>query len=203
MELDNDKLKKAIRSVLQGKDRDFAQVTVKKARQWVEELLETDLTDKKPIFKDLLVEVLEELRSKDEPQSSDESSNEDEPPKKKRGRPPSKAKESKKSKKDISDEDDYGNDANDEDLANDLHVELNSRGKRGAKKIKKPKKATGDKPKRNTGLNAPQHLSPALQVLMGGQTEMPRTEVVKQLWVLIRERGLQDPTNKRNILCDK
>ena len=31
---------------------------------------------------------------------------------------------------------------------------------------------------------------------------MPRTEVVKQLWVYIKKNNLQNPQNKRNILAD-
>nr|KJB43617.1 hypothetical protein B456_007G210300 [Gossypium raimondii] len=32
---------------------------------------------------------------------------------------------------------------------------------------------------------------------------MARTEVVKQMWVYIREKNLQDPVNKKNIICDE
>ncbi|KAJ1419104.1 SWIB/MDM2 domain [Sesbania bispinosa] len=32
---------------------------------------------------------------------------------------------------------------------------------------------------------------------------MARTEVVKQLWAYIREKNLQDASNRRNILCDE
>ena len=35
-----------------------------------------------------------------------------------------------------------------------------------------------------------------------GPDAMPRTEVTKQLWVYIKEHNLQNPANKRNILCD-
>lgn len=208
MSVQKDKLKDAIRQVLNGKQGDFGSVTVKKARQWVEELLEVELSGQKDMFKELLVEVIEELRAKDEP-SSEESSVEEEPVKKKRGRPPTKGKDKQVKKKKLPsdvDDDDYGHD--DEYLARDLHSELNSSGRakahRGRKR--KPKKDTddkGEKPKRTTGLNAPQSLSPQLQSLLGGPAEMPRTEVVKKLWVLIRERGLQDPNNKRTILNDE
>ncbi|XP_052725578.1 upstream activation factor subunit spp27 isoform X5 [Vigna angularis] len=44
-------------------------------------------------------------------------------------------------------------------------------------------------------------LSPQLQEFMGAP-EMARTEVVKQIWAYIRERNLQDPNNRRNIICD-
>ena len=31
---------------------------------------------------------------------------------------------------------------------------------------------------------------------------MPRAQVVKSLWAYIKDNELQDPKNKRNILCD-
>ncbi|KAH6788257.1 SWIB complex BAF60b domain-containing protein [Perilla frutescens var. hirtella] len=44
-------------------------------------------------------------------------------------------------------------------------------------------------------------LSPELQQFTG-VPELARTEVVKQLWAHIRENNLQDPSNKRSIICD-
>ena len=35
-----------------------------------------------------------------------------------------------------------------------------------------------------------------------GATPLPRTEVVKQLWVYIKKNNLQNPANKRNIKSD-
>ncbi|KAL9254030.1 Upstream activation factor subunit spp27-like protein [Drosera capensis] len=45
-------------------------------------------------------------------------------------------------------------------------------------------------------------LSPELQAVLG-QSALARTEVVKQLWVYIRKHNLQDPSNKRKIICDE
>lgn len=45
-------------------------------------------------------------------------------------------------------------------------------------------------------------LSPQLQEFVGAP-EMARTEVVRQLWVYIKEKNLQDPDNRRNIICDE
>ncbi|KAK7307601.1 hypothetical protein VNO77_40808 [Canavalia gladiata] len=45
-------------------------------------------------------------------------------------------------------------------------------------------------------------LSPQLQEFIGAP-EMARTEVVKQLWAYIREKNLQDASNRRNIICDE
>ncbi|MCX6714024.1 MAG: SWIB/MDM2 domain-containing protein, partial [Candidatus Vogelbacteria bacterium] len=35
-----------------------------------------------------------------------------------------------------------------------------------------------------------------------GKGPMPRSEVVKKLWVYIKKNDLQDPKNKRDILAD-
>jgi len=35
-----------------------------------------------------------------------------------------------------------------------------------------------------------------------GAAPLPRTEVVKKLWEYIKTHNLQNPANKRNILCD-
>ncbi|KAK4750612.1 hypothetical protein SAY87_004094 [Trapa incisa] len=51
------------------------------------------------------------------------------------------------------------------------------------------------------GLNKLSSVSPELQVIVG-QPAMPRTEIVKQLWAYIRKNNLQDPSNKRTIICD-
>lgn len=35
-----------------------------------------------------------------------------------------------------------------------------------------------------------------------GDAPLPRTEVIKKLWEYIKTNNLQNPANKRNILCD-
>lgn len=51
------------------------------------------------------------------------------------------------------------------------------------------------------GLKAPLNLSPELAAIVGAGP-MPRTEVIKQLWVYIKANNLQNPENKREILPD-
>ena len=53
----------------------------------------------------------------------------------------------------------------------------------------------------NAALSKPLTLSPELEAVVGAGP-MPRTEVVKQLWVYIKKHDLQNPSNKRNILAD-
>ena len=78
--------------------------------------------------------------------------------------------------------------------------------KKAAKKaVKKaaPKKAA--KKKRTgtpgVGLNKPYTPSAALAEIVGNKS-MPRTEVVKKLWVYIKANKLQDAKNKRMINAD-
>jgi len=48
----------------------------------------------------------------------------------------------------------------------------------------------------------PMIVSPELAAVVGGGP-MPRSEVVKKLWVYIKSKGLQDSANKRNINADE
>ncbi|XP_066330825.1 uncharacterized protein [Miscanthus floridulus] len=51
------------------------------------------------------------------------------------------------------------------------------------------------------GLNKVCGVSPELQAIVG-EPAMARTEIVKQLWAYIRRNNLQDPNNKRKIICN-
>ncbi len=48
----------------------------------------------------------------------------------------------------------------------------------------------------------PMKLSPELEAVVG-KGPMPRSEVVKNLWVYIKKNNLQDTVNKRNINADE
>lgn len=43
--------------------------------------------------------------------------------------------------------------------------------------------------------------SAALAAIVGSEP-LPRTEVTKRLWDYIKAHNLQNPANKRNVLCD-
>ena len=53
----------------------------------------------------------------------------------------------------------------------------------------------------NSAFMKPMAISPELAVVVG-KGPMPRSEVVKKLWVYIKAKNLQDPANKRNINAD-
>lgn len=89
--------------------------------------------------------------------------------------------------------DDDNNDENDND---DEANEAKGPAKRRSRKLNNEVK------KRGGGFSKLCALSPQLQEFIG-VTELARTEVVKQLWAYIREKDLQDPNNRRNIVCDE
>ena len=55
--------------------------------------------------------------------------------------------------------------------------------------------------KANSAFMKPLKVSDELAEVVG-KGPMPRSEVVKKLWVYIKKNDLQDPKNKRNIIAD-
>ena len=53
----------------------------------------------------------------------------------------------------------------------------------------------------NSAFMKPMTISADLAAVVG-KGPMPRSEVVKALWVYIKKHDLQNPSNKRNILAD-
>ena len=56
-------------------------------------------------------------------------------------------------------------------------------------------------PKANSAFMKPMNVSAELAAVVG-KGPMPRSEVVKKLWVYIKSKNLQDPQKKRNINAD-
>ena len=54
----------------------------------------------------------------------------------------------------------------------------------------------------NAAFMKPMNISPELAVVVG-KGPMPRSEVVKALWVYIKKNNLQDLKDKRNINADE
>ncbi|XP_047088664.1 protein TRI1 [Lolium rigidum] len=67
---------------------------------------------------------------------------------------------------------------------------------------KAPAAAAAPKKKRATGITMPRPVSPALQAFVGA-AEVPRTEAIKRLWAYIKQNNLQDPADKKVIVCDE
>jgi upstream activation factor subunit UAF30 len=56
--------------------------------------------------------------------------------------------------------------------------------------------------KKTSAFMKPMTISPELAAIVGNGP-MPRSEVVKGMWVYIKKHNLQDPKNKRNINADE
>lgn len=56
--------------------------------------------------------------------------------------------------------------------------------------------------KANSAFMKPLKISSELSLVVG-KGPMPRSEVVKKLWIYIKKNNLQDPKNKRNINADE
>ncbi|KAJ2859992.1 hypothetical protein GGI22_002838 [Coemansia erecta] len=69
------------------------------------------------------------------------------------------------------------------------------------KQARKKRVLDPNRPKRHTGLSKPMKLSAKLSAFLD-QKYCARTDVVKNLWKYIKENNLQDPEDKRYILCD-
>ena len=62
------------------------------------------------------------------------------------------------------------------------------------------------KPKKKraaSGIMKPKPISPELREFVGGAAELPRTEALKIIWAHIKGNNLQDPENKKIIVCDE
>jgi upstream activation factor subunit UAF30 len=69
------------------------------------------------------------------------------------------------------------------------------------KKRKTPISKSSEKKKRKTGTQPPYRLSEAMVSVLGKEI-LPRPQVVSGLWEYIKANDLQNPADKREILCD-
>lgn len=78
-----------------------------------------------------------------------------------------------------------------------------SRGGKAGRPPKKQKSGEDGEPKarKPSGLQRPMQLSDALVAIVG-EPRLPRSEVLKKIWVYIRENNLKDPNNGSRVLCD-
>jgi len=82
-------------------------------------------------------------------------------------------------------------------------VEESDEEEKPSKKRKRtPKKSGGKSEKGKSKRQFPTYrVSPTLAKLCG-RDALPRNEIVKELWAYIREHDLQNPNDKREIICD-
>ncbi|KAM1002759.1 hypothetical protein FF1_003140 [Malus domestica] len=91
-----------------------------------------------------------------------------------------------------------------EEVEENEEVEVERGGRRKESKKRRSTKVDKEVKKRGGGGGFTKlcSLSPELQKFTG-VSALARTEVVKKLWIYIRENNLQDPKNKRDIICDE
>lgn len=83
-----------------------------------------------------------------------------------------------------------------------LRDELSRYGSRTTRK-REPRKAKAKRaPAPNNPFNKEMQLSNELQDVVGVE-KLSRPQVVKQLWAYIKDRNLQNPSDKRQIICDE
>jgi len=80
-------------------------------------------------------------------------------------------------------------------------LDLTTNTTKKPKKRKLKEKGKKETKKRRTGLQAPYQLSPELSRIVGRQI-LPRPRVIKKLWEYIRENDLQNPDDRRTVICD-
>ncbi len=104
--------------------------------------------------------------------------------------------------------------AEDGALAARLQAELNGHNLRRPKRAKtkrtrKTVKSEGGEgdgvvKKRETALTKPVKMSQELSEFLGNSSGMlPRTQIVKEVWVYIKQHELQNPQDRREVLCDE
>merc|ERR1712066_1017854 len=67
---------------------------------------------------------------------------------------------------------------------------------------KREKKKASKKSTRKPGIQAPWRLSEDLSAVVEKEI-LPRPQVIQRLWVYIRKHNLQNPENKRELICDE
>ena len=87
------------------------------------------------------------------------------------------------------------------DLTTLSAASLKTKQEKKRKKAEQHKEGTKQKKPRPAGRQPPYRLSEALRAVVGFDI-LPRPQVVKLVWVYIKQHQLQDPDNKRLIRCD-
>ncbi|EDW36754.1 GL18416 [Drosophila persimilis] len=218
-DISSEDLRREVQAVL--KDADLATISAKRVREQVEGKLNCSLLGRKKEFDKIVMEVINEQQDEEEDDDDDKdpdadpddesepseeespSSSEEEKAKKKpvqKKRPqPTKHKAPKKKRKTLN-ADDSGTES-DAGSDSDYEVVKKPPAKKKTKAAGGGSSGTGA-PRKSTGFTRAYNLSPELSALMGAPS-LPRHEVVKKVWAIIKERDLYDPKNKQFAICDE
>ncbi|CAM6008698.1 unnamed protein product [Sphagnum balticum] len=178
------------------KTADLATTTTAAIRQHLEHELGVDLSDKKAFIRQQVDLYLQQQVQEDEEKEEEEEAQGEEEEEEQQ-----EEQEQEQLQQQQDQVDDYGKQT--ATTGSDSKQRLLAKIGRSASKESSPKekkKRTGSSGGAG-GLNKLCSLSPELQAVVG-ETELPRTQVVKLLWAYIRENGLQDPENRRKIICN-
>lgn len=162
----------------------------------------------------------QESEDEEEEEDEEEDSEDDKKKKGKRGAPAKRGPAKKKKRGSDSEEESEGSDGgSDDDYKPNKGAKGSAKKAAGRKKkggsdsdsdedwkrpkAAKVKKAAGAKKGggKGTGFTRPYNLSPELAKICGAEA-LPRHEVVKKVWTIIKERNLYDPKNKQYAICD-
>lgn len=161
---------------------DLAKTSSRQIRAQLETKFDCLLTSRKSEIDKMVMEYVEQHNDDD---SDEEESSGDEVA----APPPPKAKSKKRAAKD--------SDAESDDSA----PRKRTRNQDKPKPKKRAKKEGGSGGGRGQGYIRPLQLSPELAGVVGADC-LPRHEVVKRIWAIIKERSLYDPKNKQFAICD-
>lgn len=190
-------------------------------RKEVDELvMEFIDNDKSKSKKNGNVEDDDDDEEEEENEEEDEEDEEEEEEKKPKRSAPKKAAPAKRKAASSDESEDASDDEGDDEYSPKKKTAKKGAAKRGGRKKKggsdddsdedwgkgKKKRASGAKKapgakRGGGGYTKAVNLSPELAALVGEDC-MPRHEVVKRIWALIKERNLYDPKNKQFAICD-
>ncbi|KAJ8513573.1 hypothetical protein OPV22_004007 [Ensete ventricosum] len=190
-----------LREVLRASD--LSTTTTTSVRRQLEEDFGIDLSDKKAFIRQQVDLFLSELHDSEDAEEAEEEEEDAAAP----------AEAVKEEEEEEEDQDGPGEEEEEEEeeaggIGEVLDEEGGDEGEEGdennegSSKKRKSSKPSKEVKKRGGGFAKLCSLSPLLQDFVG-EPELARTEVVKRLWAYIREKDLQDPNNRRKIICDE
>ncbi|PIK52396.1 putative upstream activation factor subunit spp27 [Apostichopus japonicus] len=207
-------IRKEIANIL--KDADLSSLSSKKVRKLLEESFKLDLSSRKKEVDKVLMEELAKVEKAGGDADEDEDERQEEEKTKETVEDGSQSDSSFETPEDMSPPESKKQKVShkqpeiigDEELARRLQEEDTGRrtrhgNQRHAHKKAKKSKTKSERSKKGvkTGYNSDMVLSPELAEIMGTE-KMSRSEVVKRMWQIVKERELADPKNKQFHICD-